>query len=240
MYDTDILKAKMANDGYAIVDHVLSENVIDEVTSIIENTSNERTTFRKSKDLFAIRQFLKELPQLKEIIFTNKVKGLVHQVFGSGFFVVKSIYFDKPPASNWFVPCHQDLTISVKEKVSATGFGPWTIKQDQYAVQPPSPILEGNFTIRIHLDDTDEANGALNVISGSHKWGIVRPETIEGKEEKEVSCKVKRGGAMLMRPLLLHASGRTINNQRRRVIHIECSNQQLPKPLQWSEYMTIG
>ncbi len=62
------------------------------------------------------------------------------------------------------VAWHQDLTISVNKKLDLPGYGPWTIKQDQYAVQPPLEILENIFTIRIHLDDTDEKNGALRVI----------------------------------------------------------------------------
>ncbi len=44
---------------------------------------------------------------------------------------------------------------------------------------------------------------------------------------------------MLMKPLTLHASNRTTNNQQRRVIHIEFSNQKLPSPLEWLEYCEI-
>jgi hypothetical protein len=40
---------------------------------------------------------------------------------------------------------------------------------------------------------------------------------------------------MIKLQLLLHASGRTTNNKKRRVIHIEFSNQQLPSSLQWAE-----
>jgi ectoine hydroxylase-related dioxygenase (phytanoyl-CoA dioxygenase family) len=134
--------------------------------------------------------------------------------------VVKSIYFDKPEQSNWFVAYHQDLTISVDRKLSLEGFGPWTVKQDQFAVQPPFEVLEKGFTIRIHLDDTDQHNGALNVIPKSHLKGIYRPETIDWTSEKEVSCAVPAGGIMIMKPLLLHSSARTTNGKRRRVIHI--------------------
>jgi len=98
-------------------------------------------------------------------------------------------------------------------------------------------MLESNFTIRIHLDDTDENNGALRVIPGSHLGGIQRSETMDWRTEKEVTCKVSKGGIMLMRPLLLHASSRTTSNKRRRVIHIEFSNKPLPASLKWSELL---
>jgi len=116
--------------------------------------------------LFAIRQFFKEVPEAIPLVFIQFFKTIIEQLFGKDFFVVKSIYFDKPEGSNWFVSYHQDLTISVDRRLDREGFGPWTVKQDQYAVQPPLNILQNNFTIRIHLDDTDENNGALRIIEG--------------------------------------------------------------------------
>ncbi len=44
---------------------------------------------------------------------------------------------------------------------------------------------------------------------------------------------------MLMKPLLLHSSGKTTNQNRRRVIHIEFSNMLLPENLNWAEFTTI-
>lgn len=44
---------------------------------------------------------------------------------------------------------------------------------------------------------------------------------------------------MLMKPLLLHSSSRTLNNNRRRVIHIEFSSITLPEELNWAEKMEI-
>ena len=106
---------------------------------------------------------------------------------------------------------------------------------NQFAVQPPLNILENIFTIRIHLDETNSENGALKVIDKSHSKGIYRPENIDWENEIETICDVEKGGIMIMKPLLLHGSNRTTNNRKRRVIHIEFSNQELPKELNWSE-----
>jgi ectoine hydroxylase-related dioxygenase (phytanoyl-CoA dioxygenase family) len=161
-------------------------------------------------------------------------------LFGDKYFTVKSIYFDKPQSSNWYVSYHQDLTISVDKKVEVDGFGFWTTKHNQFSVQPTLDILQNIVTIRIHLDYTDENNGALKVVSKSHRQGIYRPETIDWTKEKEEVCSVEKGGVMLMKPLLLHSSGRTTNNQQRRVIHIEFSNIELPKELNWSERLNFN
>lgn len=222
--------------GFTIIDNVFTESEIENLISLIENATKnktESTTFRKSQDLFAIRQFHKEIPETLNSIFNQNLKNIIENTFGKGYFITKSIYFDKPEKSNWFVAYHQDLTISVNKKIEIENFENWTVKQNQFAVQPPVAILEQNFTIRIHMDTTTKDNGALKVINNSHSKGILRVENLD--MENETICEIEKGGIMIMRPLLFHASNKTTNNERRRVIHIEFSNQQLPNGLNWSE-----
>ena len=228
-------------EGFTIINTVYTENEIEKLISLIENNSENRVdtaTFRKSQDLFAIRQFHKEIPETLPYIFNQNLKDIIEATFGEGYFITKSIYFDKPEKSNWFVAYHQDLTISVDKKIEIENFENWTIKQNQFAVQPPKEILENNFTIRIHLDNTTKDNGALKVISESHSKGIFRVENLQ--TENETICEVEKGGIMIMKPLLFHASNKTTNNERRRVIHIEFSNQVLPDGLEWSEKMILN
>lgn len=227
-------------NGFAIINDIYSPQEIAGILQLIDQANTNKPTFRKTDDLFAIRQFLKELPEVAPLIFNAKLNEVINQLYGKGYFVTKSIYFDKPGLSNWFVAYHQDLTISVDSSHNLPGYGPWTVKHNQYAVQPPLNILQGNFTVRIHLDDTDEQNGALKVIPGSHLKGIYRPETIDWAIEQEHICKVNAGGVMLMSPLLLHASNRTTNNKQRRVIHIEFSNVELPEGANWSERINFN
>jgi ectoine hydroxylase-related dioxygenase (phytanoyl-CoA dioxygenase family) len=226
------------SEGFAIIDKVYSENEIEKIIFEIEKVTeseNENSTFRKSEDLFAIRQFHKEIPETLNTIFNQNLREIIKLNFGENYFITKSIYFDKPEKSNWFVAYHQDLTISVNKKVEIENFENWTTKQNQFAVQPPKEILEQNFTIRIHIDKTTKENGALKVINKSHRKGIVRTENIEIENETETICEVEKGGIMIMKPLIFHASNKTTNNERRRVIHIEFSNQKLPEELEWSE-----
>ncbi|PJE45426.1 MAG: phytanoyl-CoA dioxygenase [Flavobacterium sp.] len=226
------------SEGFEIINNVYSENEIEKIISEIEKvteTENRNATFRKSEDLFAIRQFHKEIPATLKYIFNHNLKEIIKSIFGQGYFITKSIYFDKPEKSNWFVAYHQDLTISVDKKVETENFENWTNKQNQFAVQPPKEILEQNFTIRIHLDKTTKDNGALKVLNKSHAKGIVRTENIVIENETESICEVEKGGIMIMKPLIFHASSKTTNNERRRVIHIEFSNQKLPNQLEWSE-----
>lgn len=228
-------KIEITENGFTTIDEIYSDQEIEQILLTIDEADKTRATFRKSADLFAIRQFLKEIPETTNLVLNDNLKNVVRQLFGDNYFVVKSIYFDKPETSNWYVSYHQDLTISVDKKVELENFGPWTTKQNQFAVQPPLEIMENIYTIRIHLDDTDENNGALKVIPKSHLKKIYRPETIDWKTETEMTCRVRKGGIMIMKPLILHSSSRTTNNKKRRVIHIEFSNKDLPTELKWAE-----
>ncbi len=230
-------KSHIEEYGFSVINEVFSEEEVAQIVHVLNNIDTSKENFRKSEDLFAIRQFLKEVPEIKNLIFNDNIKKIIKEIFGDRYFVVKSIYFDKPETSNWYVAYHQDLTISVDKKLELSGFGPWTTKQNQFAVQPPLDILENIYTIRIHLDDTDENNGALKVVPESHSKGIYRPETIDWTVETEEICKVNKGGVMLMKPLTLHGSNRTTNGKKRRVIHIEFSDKELPEVLQWAERM---
>lgn len=187
-----------------------------------------------SSGAFAIRRFLLEFPAQRPLVFTPRLLDIIRTHMGEDFFLVKSIYFDKPPGANWFVAAHQDLTIAVDRRMDLPGFGPWTVKGDQFAVQPPVDLLEAIYTVRIHLDDTDERNGALRVVEGSHRKGVYRPFS----EEMKV-CPVKAGGIMLMRPLLMHASSRTADERPRRVIHLEFCNRTLPGGIRWAEEFPV-
>lgn len=233
--DLQTHKDHILENGFTIINNIFSDKELEKIDKVLKNIDASNDNFRKSEDLFAIRQFLKELPEIKDLILNANMNAIIHEIFGEKYMAVKSIYFDKPEKSNWYVAYHQDLTISVDKKIKIAGFGPWTTKKNQFAVQPPLPILENIYTIRIHLDDTDENNGALKVIPKSHAKGIYRPETIDWNVETEEICKVERGGAMVMKPLILHGSNRTTNGKKRRVIHIEFSEMELPGELQWSE-----
>ena len=227
------------NDGFTIIEAIYNPKEIELIVKLINQSDQSNDAFRKTTGLFAIRQFVKEIPGVIPVVFNQRLRMIINDLFGDDYFVVKSIYFDKPENSNWFVGWHQDLTISVNKKIEMPGYSSWTIKMNQFAVQPPVEILQDNFTIRVHLDNTDERNGALKVIPGSHSKGISRSENIDWENEKEFICSVKRGSIMIMRPLLMHASDRTASDKKRRVIHIEFSKSNLSVGIDWAEKQAL-
>ena len=150
---------------------------------------------------------------------------------------VRAIYIDKHADANWLVTWHQDLTLAVRERVEVPGFGPWSLKGGVPHVQPPIPLLEQMLTVRLHLVAAAETNGALCVLPGTHRLGRLSPERIQAlrTEQSEVVCRAAAGDVLLLRPLLLHASGRSHVGGRRRILHVEYAGFALPAGLQWAE-----
>jgi ectoine hydroxylase-related dioxygenase (phytanoyl-CoA dioxygenase family) len=93
-------------------------------------------------------------------------------------------------------------------------------------------------TLRLHLDACDERNGPLRVLSGSHRDGKLNASQIAEWRENTQAIEVHAppGGALLMRPLLLHASSPSQEPTRsRRVLHVEWAGEELPEGLEWWE-----
>jgi hypothetical protein len=172
---------------------------------------------------------LEKSPVIRQWLAAGGAAGVVPP----GYAAVRSILFDKRPGANWNVAWPQDLTITVRERREAEGFGPWSTKDGTPHVQAPAALLERMLTLRLHLDDTGSANGALRVYPGSHRHGRLDPPF----QGEEVLCEARAGDALLMRPLLLHASSKSTDAARlRRVIHIEFAPADaLPAPLKWAE-----
>ncbi len=155
-----------------------------------------------------------------------------------GLSPVRSILFDKTARENWPVAWHQDLSITVQHKLELPGYGPWSRKDGSVHVQPPVSLLEQMATLRIHLDDTPEENGALRVLPGSHAHGRLSNEAIQAQlqEVEELSCSCRAGDVLLMRPLLLHASRKSLQATRRRIVHVEYAPRDaLAAALDWQE-----
>jgi len=222
-------------DGFAIIPHVLDDHTIAQIGEAIDGLAKTNATKQRADSTFGIRNLLTLVPPIAELARSAAVRACVEPILGSSARAVRGIFFDKTPDTNWKVPWHQDLSIAVKERHEVDGFGPWSVKAGTQHVQPPVEVLENMLTVRLHLDEADEENGALRVIAGSHRHGRLSAGEIQQwrAEGSTVSCPVPRGGALIMRPLLLHASSVATKPAHRRVVHLEFAGCDLPGGLEW-------
>lgn len=229
-------KAKQFSEqGFAILPAQLSSAEISRLNSILDSYRQSAEPSCSNNEIFAVRNLLQTIPELAEVLNTSIVPQLAKVFAGNQPSSIRSIYFNKPATANWVVPWHQDLTVNLKEQSNTKGFSKWAVKDGQLTAKAPPELFSNILTLRIHLDDCDENNGALKVIPGSHLHGELRTDDyLKTELSRAVTCPVNSGGIMLMRPLLLHASARS-KGAERRVIHLEFYSGALPAPLQWSE-----
>lgn len=215
--------------GFEIVANLVAPDVVQ--TLLAELTQLKLEPLRGG-----IRRIEQRVPQVASLARSPDIISVVRKYLSGQPELVRAIYFDKSQDNNWFVTWHQDRTVTVSNQFKADGWGPWSIKSGAWHVQPPIEVLKEMVTIRVHLDDTTVSNGCLKVIPGSHRPGILSAEAVQDKvhQEQAVDCEVPAGGAVIMRPHILHASAKSVAPIPRRILHFEYSSYKLPEGIAWS------
>jgi hypothetical protein len=220
--------------GFEILDSVIPQEECDALAvelSALHDQQKKLTGHRRG----GLRNLLQTVPKVSELASSNQFRSILEERLEKKIFPVRALYFDKSPDANWSVVWHQDLAIPVAEKVETPGYAAWSVKEGVVHVQPPATVLEGMAVIRLHLDDCGADNGALKVIPRSHLSGKLNDVEVNDRthQESAVVCEVPKGGAVLMRPLLLHASAPAKQPTHRRVLHIEYASTELANGLKW-------
>ena len=225
---------QFSRDGFQLHRNVLSGVEVAELIDAIESAEHVHGRHRGNAQ-FAIRRLTEAVPRVAELASHLAVSHIVREILGDTARMVRSILFDKTAEANWTVPPHQDTTIAVEARIDVPGFGPWSTKAGVPHVQPPREILESMVTLRLHLDDCPDDAGALLVIPGSYRRGILNASEIAALSAtaKFVTCPAAAGDCLVMRPLLMHASSPAAAPTHRRVVHLEFASGDLPNGLKW-------
>jgi len=228
--------AHFAQHGFAVIENVLDDTVVAGLHRAIVHAADSSPSHQRAGSTYGMRNLLDQVPAVRDLANSPDLQKLIEPVLGRDAFAVKATLFDKTPDANWKVAWHQDTTICVRERIEVPGFQAWSVKDGVVNVQPPDDVLSSIMTIRLHLDDCGADNGALRVLPGSHQAGRLSAEDVDRwrTENTPVTCAVRRGGALLMRPLTLHASSAAQNPGHRRVIHLEFAASGLPGGLAWA------
>jgi ectoine hydroxylase-related dioxygenase (phytanoyl-CoA dioxygenase family) len=229
----DTVFADLAERGYAVIADALSPIEVDALSAAADTLP----PLTRDEQRAGVRDLFTRLPAVQQLAEHPAIAGWPAAILGAQAFAVRALFFDKTSETNWKVTWHQDLTIPTQVRCEVPGFGPWSVKAGITHVQPPASVLERMLTVRIHLDPCGLENGPLRVLPGTHRLGKVAGARINEMRTTipEVSVAVPRGGLLLMRPLLLHASSPARSPTHRRVIHLEYAATELPAGLAWRE-----
>lgn len=229
------LEMDFQRDGYRIFNPVFFQTEMADLVEILNRGIHGESVRRKS-EVYAIRNLLETIPDLRVLAEDQRIRSIVEPILGSKYFVVRSLLFDKIPEANWKVGWHQDRTIAVRKRIVVPGFGPWSTKAGIQHVQAPVKVLENILALRIHLDDCGSENGPLRILPGSHRSGILPDDDINhwSSTVSPIICTLQSGGILALRPLLIHASSPAQFPAHRRVIHLELASDKLPGGLEWN------
>lgn len=224
-------------EGFAIARGMLDDASCNALIDAVGSLGAQAAVREKAGATYAVRRICELAPAVARFSALPEVRLLIEPLLGPSARVVRSLLFDKTADANWKVPWHQDLTIAVRERREVQGFGPWSVKAGVPHVQPTAKVLEGMVTLRFHLDECGVDNGPLRVLPKSHRTGVLDGVAINEMRRNvpEAICTMGRGDALLIRPLLLHASSPALVPGHRRVIHLEFAGGELPGGLEWAE-----
>ncbi len=163
------------------------------------------------------------VPQIAELARDPRLISIARRELGAKPFPFRATLFEKQSRANWLVVWHQDTALPLKARFDAPDWGPWSNKAGIIYAHAPTWALSRVVALRVHLDHSSSGNGPLRVVPDSHLIGVLTDEEISAavKERGFVECEIPKGGALAMRPLLIHSSSKARTKDARRVLHIE-------------------
>jgi len=211
--------------GYALIRDVLDA---DECKQIARQVPSSRLASAGTRRLL-------EQPWCADVVNRIRNHAILAQLLPPSAVAVQCTWFEKSRGRNWSVPVHRDLSIPVADQVNDPALTGWSRKEGCLFVLAPVSVLEQLVAVRLHLDPCGVGDGALRVVPGSHRDGCIDSDPSPSDGRTEVVCEAEPGGALVMRPLILHASRRATGASRRRVLHFLFGPRELPHGLRWSD-----
>ena len=194
--------------GYAVVERVVSEEECDRLISSLPaiESSGARTLLSRE----AFRGLARKL---RQDLFPDYLGDLV---------AVECILFRKSQDHNWAVRLHRDAVLPIG------GEGDWQpsgTKEGMECARPPRDFMDRCIALRVHLDGAPVED--ISVVPGSHR------DSEKHERRSATPIAVGRGGVLIMRPTVAHASSKLEAAQQRRVLHYVFAPQEVPRQYHW-------
>jgi ectoine hydroxylase-related dioxygenase (phytanoyl-CoA dioxygenase family) len=221
----DTTVAGFGPQGFGVVEALLDDTTCDAVAAQIDGLLLVGAGSRQ----------LLQYEWCRRLALSVRMHSEIRERLPADSVVVQCTLFNKSVSANWLVALHQDRSVPVRSKVDALGLMGWSEKEGGTFVQPPASMLRRMAAVRVHIDPCPVEGGALRVVPGSHLLGVLSPAEAERirKIAGERAVPVRRGGALLMKPLLLHASSKAATSIQRRVLHFVFGPRVPPFGLAW-------
>lgn len=221
---TTAVSADFEQAGFALKGDVVSAESRELLLRLTTPAAIVGAVHHRTGDAFAARGLLRKLPELGRQLEACGVDALASAVLGDRAVPIDATFFDKHARANWTVPGHQDRIMAV----AGTTKRKHRIRDGITYAELDAETLAGLVALRIHFDATDGDTGALCVVRGSHRNGILsNAQILKEPLERYVPCAAAAGDVLVLRPLLLHRSSPSRGDGQRRVLHVVYATNEL-------------
>ena len=206
--------SRFRNDGYLVIHEFMQSWPVGEAANVLKTTSSAGSR--------GLLQF-DAIQSLACRIRNDSCLSTLLQNLSA----VQCIGFVKTQEKNWSVAFHRDVDLPCSHGGSdlPSDWLPSRTREGWSSLRPPRTFLQRCVAVRLHLDGAPE--GDLRVIPGSHLTDD------DALIENQTVVAVPQGGALVMRPLLLHASSKLQAVDSRRVLHFLFAPDDLPPGVHW-------
>ena len=221
-YDAE--SADLETAGFTLKRDVVNADDRDLLLRLTTPAAVAGAVHHRAGSAFAARGLLRKVPELGRELQAYGIDALASAVLGDRVAPIDATFFDKHARANWTVPGHQDRVLAV-----ATGTTRKHRIRDGVAyAELDAQTLAGLVALRIHFDPTDGDTGALCVVPGSHRNGVLtNNQILEVPLDRYVPCAARAGDVLVLRPLLLHRSSASRGDGQRRVLHVVYATNEL-------------
>jgi hypothetical protein len=124
---------------------------------------------------------------------------------------------------NRFCCFTQDLQVACRmSRRECPVGGLWSVKEGVIYAHAPATALECKSSLcAFTFDDSSDRNGPLRVRPRTHTIGVLTAIKQLASEIAALDCPVAARGVVAMRPLIIHASSKSLIKTTRRVLHIK-------------------
>ena len=195
-------------EGFTVVERVVSDSECEVLIDSLPQIDSSG-----SRALLALTPFRRLAESMRNGMLSQHLNGLV---------AVECILFRKSSEHNWAVRLHRDAVLPVQ------GSGAWPssgTKEGMECARPPRDFMDRCVAVRVHLDGAPIED--ISVVAGSHL------DTQKHDRALAKPVTVPKGGALLMRPTLAHASSKLEAVQQRRVLHFVYAPEPIPQGYAW-------
>jgi len=206
----DNIRVELNDEGFFVCADVLATAECDRLLDALPKSDVAGT------------RTLMEISIFSDLAMELRLRNPLNRVL-SELVAVQCTLFQKSSDRNWAVGLHRDDVVAI------SGEGEWPsvgIKEGLPCVRVPREALKTFLAVRLNLDHAGE--GDLRVVPGSHHHNHA------ASRDSAVAVHVARGGALVMRPSLLHGSSKLRSSSARRVLHYLFAPQAwLPAGYRW-------